>query len=958
MRKNDGLVNGVAAIDAVLRTFESIADEVIERGKLQRATEMILRRLCCENEALKTSKVIGNADAGTTETIGCCQVPVSRISACYFSTVLSECIPNLYDASSSKINIPVMIDYGAAFSVFLETEDAVRPASEFTQEMLVTALSRKPGASVRCVDMVSGGEFFSNVHPVITGFPNKTGGSIYTKALEFDGLLKQLETLSSDVFSRLGGTYKTVEKYNAEQQDKIEEYIVVLFLNSLTYFSDEVNRLKVLIRNGEKVGMSFILIGNSEIAKELSGCFSYMFCFKQSNVFFGNKAGLPVILNRRSRNLNQDINELMCHMRESQMIDTIYENHPEFHDTYFSLDSTEAIRIPFAINRNHKLLFFEIGGKAPAHALIAGFTGSGKSVALHTLMLQIVHNYHPDDVEIWAVDYKAVEFNKYIEHKTPHFRVIAHDTSEEFSLSLIDFLYEEYEKRKKAFLDAQVKNINEYRRRNGKRSMPRIVVVIDEFQLLTQAVQQYTGNNDYRTKLENLFRLTRAMGISFVLCSQTIASGLSGLSDAARDQIGCRLCLKHEDVNEIRETLMLSGQSDSEITAKAKELRAGQGIYKRARWANEYAPDGKVYEFLEVSVLNILDADKILDEANASLQGDFSIKEEIVVRGEKRLNISEKPRHPVSRYIRGEYNAPSEFVEWYPAAPTTLADAFGVKLENTSSVNMLLAGEDDNLRESVVLHSVCGFLMNPHTRVIASFIDEQYEDRDRMISQLKNIHSDRFELNIGVRAALETIHSLKKIHRNTNNYTVYIWYGLEKLKNEIFLMNQEKEDPEEITAAESVDRPMTKEDMKADLMSFLAELNGSTHAETPGEDKAAELLSFEECRSILKQAFEMGPENHMLHMIIFNNRKIMKKSGIIDLDYFENRIGTRMSMDDSYELFGSSMAANKADENTVIYYSGSGGVVPLRPYLMPDQKWYEAFNAAVKDSGQESTEEI
>ena len=167
--------------------------------------------------------------------------------------------------------------------------------------------------------------------------------------------------------------------------------------------------------------------------------------------------------------------------------------------------------------------------------------------------------------------------------------------------------------------------------------MPRIIIIIDEFQLMTQAVQEYTGDIDYRTRLENLLRLTRAMGISFVLCSQTIASGLSGLSDAARmDQIGCRLCLKHDDDNEIRETLALSGSIASDIISQAKELRRGQGIYKRARWANEHAADGKMLmKFLKAYIVYIKDSikDEIIDTANSLLKDDCVRKEEILIRG-------------------------------------------------------------------------------------------------------------------------------------------------------------------------------------------------------------------------------------------------------------------------------------------------------------------------------------
>lgn len=84
-------------------------------------------------------------------------------------------------------------------------------------------------------------------------------------------------------------------------------------------------------------------------------------------------------------------------------------------------------------------------------------------------------------------------------------------------------------------------------------------------------------------------------------------------------------------------------------------------------------------------------------------------------------------------------------------------------------------------------------------------------------------------------------------------------------------------------------------------------------------------------------------------MVIFNNRKTMKKSGLIELSNFEHRLGTQMSGDDSYELFGSSLTASKAGENTVIYYAGNPHVISLRPYLIPDEMWYSMFNHALDE---------
>ena len=106
-----------------------------------------------------------------------------------------------------------------------------------------------------------------------------------------------------------------------------------------------------------------------------------------------------------------------------------------------------------------------------------------------------------------------------------------------------------------------------------------------------------------------------------------------------------------------------------------------------------------------------------------------------------------------------------------------------------------------------------------------------------------------------------------------------------------------------------------------------------------------QIPTLEECNKVLRQIFELGSENGHYHFVIFNNYKNLKRSNVIELGNFENRIGSKMSIDDSFELFNSSMAMNQADENTVIYYPGDGNVLPLRPYLMPDSEWIKRFNS-------------
>ena len=940
---NNEVINGIAAISAVSNAYQSIKKDVLDSVGMEQAACAFIENLCAENPSLCNAACLDNGSGGNGVLFGSVHIPLEATDA--MLSVIREKIPQLIHGNA--LNLEAKVDFSKAFSILIHVDRGEAAAASFCQQLLLAKLGANKSLHFHCADLVMGGNFFSSVHKLLPLFPSKTGGKVYTKATEFSELIKDLENSASTAMTRLGGTYASVDEYNKQNEIKIDEHLTIVYLSATTYHNEDYNRLRILLENGKRNGMSFIIVGAGETIEGFASQIDFQLDFVGDCAYIGKDAKLPVSLCPVS-NLSEDVVEnLIASLQSSATVDTRYENQPNLHTEFFAMDSAAALRIPFAVDKNNTPLYFEIGGAAPAHALIAGSTGSGKSVALHTLIMQIIRNYHPDDVEIWAIDYKAVEFARYLDHRSPHFRVIAHDTSNEFSLSLIDLLYEEYEKRQQAFVDSKVKDIEAYRRLYGKHSMPRIVAIIDEFQLMTQAVQNYTGTVNYSIRLENLLRLTRAMGFSFVLCSQTIASGLSGLSDSARSQIGCRLCLKHNDDNEIRETLTLSGPDASEITAKAKELRRGQGIYKRARWAGEHAPDGKADEFLQAHILFINEDLKteMINTANQLLGKNYTAKEEILVRGGGRIHVSEKVRHPLVRFTNAGYEPDDECVEWYPAAPTTLADSFCLELENAAAANVMLVGEDDDLRESIVVHSVCGFLMNPNNKVVVSIMNEDYPDRARMISLLRKIQSPQLTMNVGIRSCLDTIAGLSKIRPTPGRNTIYIWYGLDKLKNELFLMNQDDEE-EEIPAEKPA--PVSREEMREDLMGFLAEITGKKES---GSKKAplSDDLSFDNCKDILRQAFEVGPENNKLHMIIFNNRKAMKKSGLIEMDNFENRIGTRMSTDDSYELFGSSLAISKTDENTVIYYAGSGSVIPLRPYLMPDDHWFRAFNEAISD---------
>lgn len=937
---DSSILNRMFAIENVLSAYGKYCDDVVDKDAFRSTAEMIIKaitRLDSEREFCNLFDPENEINLGELKLIEYDNPERMQL--------LHESIP----ASVREMldNVCLTVQKEKSVTILVEVDDDDGSGLAYAQDIFIEYLSKKPHLSFRCIDTLGKGYSFPNLHELVTKQRKISGGQIISKKDQVVSLLSFLEREATSVIAKVVNTGMSLCEYNATMETKLPEYITLIYADSESIDSKTIEGFRILSANRRSNGISSIIIGNADVLSAFSEEADFYFYASKGEVCLRDKEMLKIkpcfgSLNERIKTIIQTIND-------NSRIDTRIEKHSEINSEFLKMDSIESLRIPFAIDEYNHVKYFEIGGHAPTHALISGSTGSGKSVALHTMIMQIITNYHPDDVEIWAIDYKAVEFGQYTIKRTPHFKVIAQDDSVEFSLSLLDLLNDEYNRRKQLFVQAGVKNIEGYRKRFGQRSMPRIIVFIDEFQLLTQAVQTYSGNKDYRTMLENLFRLTRAMGISFVLSSQTIASGLAGLTDSARDQIGARLSLKHDDQAEIQETLMIRGEEAGAYIEMVRNLPRGGGVYKRPLLPGEVSLSGKQYELANVNILYINDElkDHYIDSINEMIGADYTPKDEIIVKGNGRISVSEKERHPISKYVNGDYDDTYE-LKWYPAAPTTLADSFSVTLDETSGDNILFIGDDKELKKSVIMHSILGFLTNQDCKVYFNAIGPNNAEKAGILAMIKSIDSGRLIVNDCISNILNTIKSVKTIKPQDGECSIYVWYGLDKLKNEIFLLNQEEEEHLERKDSKlvSIEKPNESADeLLAQLMGLLG--NENKQGENSNDAASNEILSYEEYSRILNRLFDAGPENGYYNLVVFPNVKSMKRSRIIPQECFEHRIGSKMSADDSFEFYGTSMATNAANDTTVLYYPGMGKPIPLRPYLLPSDEWVKSFNKSL-----------
>lgn len=181
--------------------------------------------------------------------------------------------------------------------------------------------------------------------------------------------------------------------------------------------------------------------------------------------------------------------------------------------------------------------------------LVAGAVGQGKSNLLLVLIHSLASRYSAGELEMYLLDFKeGLEFSQLTsapgrEHWLPNARVLGLESDREFGVAVLDHLIDEFNRRA-ALIKPHGNNIARYREASPKHVMPRLLVVIDEFQVLLAEEDELADKA--LQALETLARRTRAVGMHLVLASQTL-SGIRKLAlveGAIFGQFPTRLALK------------------------------------------------------------------------------------------------------------------------------------------------------------------------------------------------------------------------------------------------------------------------------------------------------------------------------------------------------------------------------------------------------------------------------
>ncbi len=203
---------------------------------------------------------------------------------------------------------------------------------------------------------------------------------------------------------------------------------------------------------------------------------------------------------------------------------------------FWTKSSQHEVVVPVGWDINHKEVCFEIGNEQN-HTLICDHSGSGKSNFLHVLIQNLAFYYAPNEVQLFLLDYKeGVEFNAYVaDPALEHARLVSVASSISYGITFLKWLCDEMQKRADRFKQFNMKDLNNYRKHD---EMPRLIVVVDEFQVLfsdnksTKAVEGH---------LNTLLKKGRSYGVHLVLATQTMRG--TDINPSFKAQIANRIAL-------------------------------------------------------------------------------------------------------------------------------------------------------------------------------------------------------------------------------------------------------------------------------------------------------------------------------------------------------------------------------------------------------------------------------
>lgn len=249
-------------------------------------------------------------------------------------------------------------------------------------------------------------------------------------------------------------------------------------------------------------------------------------------------------------------------------------------------------KIAFAIGKDLSGMPIVADLKEMPHLLIAGSTGSGKSVCINSILTSLLYRAKPDEVKLVLIDPKVVELGSY--NGIPHLLIpVVTDPSK--AAAALNWAVTEMTDRYKRFAEVSVRDLEHYNEKMKsegllEKLLPQIVIIIDELADLMMAAP-----NQVEESICRLAQMARAAGMHLIVATQRPSVDI--ITGVIKANIPSRIAFAVSSQFDSRTILDMSGAE--KLVGKGDMLFSPQSLNKPIRLQGSFITDGEVAKVIE-----------------------------------------------------------------------------------------------------------------------------------------------------------------------------------------------------------------------------------------------------------------------------------------------------------------------------------------------------------------------
>ncbi len=609
------------------------------------------------------------------------------------------------------------------------------------------------------------------------------GSKIWTEPEQIERRLMAITEDQEKVYQTyLRNDFSSIGDYNRHAGKIAEPYRVIIILDFPANFTETAaQRLLTIATNGPRTGVYLLLL------RDMSRRFP-------PNFDLASMENISIVISAEGDRINWhdadlkdfelSIDKLPPWEKTKRLLKTVGEkaiSASKIEVPYSTVinqlskcwesGSSEGLSIPIGRSSANGIVYLELGKGSDISVLIGAMTGAGKSNLLHVIITGFCIHYAPEEVNLYLVDFKkGVEFKEYAGVEFPHVKVIAIESDREYGLSVVQKLILEMNRRGDLFRNEGVQNIGQFRSKYPERIMPRIVMVIDEF-------QDFFAEDDRLSQgtvssIDRLARKGRSFGIHLVLASQSMA-GVQTLPRSTFDQMGIRIALQCSDM----ESRLILGEDNPQ----AKLLsRPGEACLNNKNGLIEGNVLFQVFHLPDRQRKQNL---KELGRLEKSWKRKSSNPTKVIFEGNAPANIRNNEKLKAILKIPVSSHDPKTGLIAWLGEPIAIKPPTGVNFHRESRSNLLIIGKNEKVSTAMKANAVISLAAQKSTKGIEFLLfDFTRPDSNghHAIRSLRNYFPhkmalyDRGTVNNGIDKAFECVNMREKTMSDKTDTAVFL----------------------------------------------------------------------------------------------------------------------------------------------------------------------------------------